>query len=380
MQVLIVDDIPVNRKVLCQMLSTYDYEVIEAEDGHQAIECFQKAHPDLVLMDIRMPGVDGYQAAGTIKELAGQEYTPIIFVTALKPEMALSKALEAGGDDFISKPINLEILNSKIKAHLRIREMSHRLNAENRRLSHEQALIGHFFENTLKQSYLDPTIIRHKISPMTVFNGDLLLAERNPDGGLFVLLGDFTGHGLTAAMGTMPVALVFFAMARKGAALPELAREINHKLRALMPSEMFFAAALLELSADGLTVSAWTGGMPTGYVCSPEGGLKSLIPSRHLPLGILGDDAFDSSTQVLSVEKGDRIYLCTDGLIEACSPEGESFGTERLERLLSGGDADKFTLVLESLAEFRRDEAQHDDISFIELKCDEVPALGNIQN
>ncbi len=334
MQVLIVDDIPVNRKVLCQMLSTHDYEVIEAEDGHQAIECFQKVHPDLVLMDIRMPGVDGYQAACTIKELSGQEYTPIIFVTALKPEMALSKALESGGDDFISKPINLEILNSKIKAHLRIREMSHRLSAENRRLSHEQALVGHFFENTLKQSYLDPTIIRHKISPMTVFNGDLLLAERSPNGGLFVLLGDFTGHGLTAAMGTMPVALVFFAMARKGAALAELAREINHKLRALMPSEMFFAAALLELSADGRSVTAWAGGMPTGYVCDPEGGLKSQIPSRHLPLGILGDDAFNSSTQVLSVEKGDRIYLCTDGLIEACSPEGESFGAERLEGLL----------------------------------------------
>ncbi len=373
MQVLVVDDIAVNRKVLCQMLSTFDYDVIEAKDGQQAIECFYKERPDLVLMDIRMPGIDGYQAADSIKGLAGDEYTPIIFVTALKPEMALPKALEAGGDDYISKPINIDILNSKIRAHLRIREINRKLGAENQRLSREQNLVEHFFTNTLKQSYLDPACIRYKISPMSAFNGDLLLAERSPRGSLFVLLGDFTGHGLTAAMGTMPVGLVFFAMVRKGASLAEVSREINRKLVALMPSEMFFAAILLELSADGRSLTIWAGGMPTAYICGAGGGLKSLVLSQHMPLGILGDESFNSESQVFSVEKGDKLYLCTDGVIEAGSPEGEVFGAERLEQLLSGKDTDKFNLVLEALADFRGDEEQHDDISFIEVNCDAVP-------
>lgn len=295
--------------------------------------------------------------------------------------MALSAALESGGDDFISKPINVEILHSKIKAHLRIRNFNQQLNDKNQklkeynqRLQREQKLVDHFFTNALKQSYLDPAYIKYKITPMSAFNGDLLLAERGPQGGLFVVLGDFTGHGLTAAMGTLPVALVFFAMVRKGAPLAGIAREINHKLVTLMPSEMFFAAVLLELSPDGRTITLWAGGMPDGYHCATEHGIKDVIHSRHLPLGILGDGQFDATTQSLSVDLGDKLYLCSDGVIEAACPDGGIFGADRLEKLLSTRAGDKFNLVLKELEAFRGGEKQRDDISFVEIRCDAVPA------
>lgn len=131
-KILVVDDIVTNRSLLRQTLvALNNYEVIEAVNGREAIEQFEKEKPDLILMDIMMPDIDGCQAAASIKEKAGDDYTPIIFVTALNTEDSLATALESGGDDFISKPFNVDVLASKITAHLRIRNLNQQLNTKN---------------------------------------------------------------------------------------------------------------------------------------------------------------------------------------------------------------------------------------------------------
>ncbi len=167
MKILIVDDNRANRKLLASYFSADDYAVIEADDGRVAVEHYREHQPDIVLMDIMMPNMDGYEAAQQIKELAGHAYVPVIYVTALKPEVALTEAIESGGDDFISKPINFEILQAKLDAHLRIRkasekmlEMNEQLQKHNRRMQQENDLVEHIFNNALSKSYLDESFIR----------------------------------------------------------------------------------------------------------------------------------------------------------------------------------------------------------------------------
>src|SRR5690606_24796745 len=161
--------------------------------------------------DVMMPVMDGFEATRAIKEYLGDRHIPIIFLTALSDDASLAKCLAIGGDDFLSKPINEKILQAKIKAHSRIKELNVQLNRQNQELKrlHRLTLREHeiakaVFDNALASSRLDCGNIRHYISPATTFNGDLLLVSVSPSGGLYALLADFTGHGLPAAIGAIP--------------------------------------------------------------------------------------------------------------------------------------------------------------------------------
>jgi len=382
-KILVVDDIATNRKLLKHTLkSLNNYDVIEAVNGLDAITRFEEDQPDLILMDINMPEMDGRQSASAIKALKEESYTPIIFVTALSAEDSLASALASGGDDFISKPFNIEVLESKINAHLRIRELTQQLTeknelliSHNQHLVHEQKLIEHFFENALQQSFLDDNYIKYHMSSKSTFNGDVLLIKRGINGSMYILMGDFTGHGLTAAMGSLPVSMIFFAMASKGLAIGDIAAGINCQLRKIMPSGMFLAAMLLELNATGDTLSVWMGGMPENYWLNKEGDLKDCIHSQHMPLGVLNEDEFDFSIQTFDIEKDDKIYLYTDGITEAKNSAGELFGDDKLKDILLSSGDDRFERVLSTLKEFTDTSEYDDDVSLLEITCNELPAL-----
>ncbi len=380
-KILIVDDVATNRILLKQALKLLGYEqVTEACNGIEAIELFEKGRPDLVIMDIMMPDMDGCQAATIIKEKAGNEYVPVIFLTALSSDDALSTALASGGDDFLSKPFNVPVLESKIHAHLRIRELNHQVTEQNtqlteanNRLRAEHDLIEHFFENAIHHSDLDNELVRYHMSSLSVFNGDILLAARAPHGGYYMIMGDFTGHGLTAAMGTLPVAIIFFKMVAESASVGDIAREINLQLNKLLPPRMFLVASILELGSGGDSLSIWMGGMPEHYWLSQDGELKGTIKSRHIPLGVCDDDEFDAEVQVLNVEQGDQLYLYSDGVVEARNADAELFGNERLQQTLLAEKENRFDKVLKQLAAFSADHSQNDDITLVELTCRPLP-------
>ena len=381
-KVLVVDDVITNRTLLRQTLVALNgYHVVEAASGMEAISQFEQEKPDLILMDIMMPGTDGCQATTIIKDKMGDDYVPIIFVTALSSEDSLATALASGGDDFISKPFNVEVLASKITAHLRIRELNQQLNINNslllrlnQRLMNEQELIEHFFESAIKQSFLDDAFIKYHMSSLSAFNGDLLLAQRAPQGGIYLIIGDFSGHGLTAAMGTLPVAMIFFKMVEQSASVGDIAREINRQLFKLMPVSMFFVASILELNARGDIMSVWMGGNPETYWLNKDGEFKGVINAKHMPLGILHDNEFDDSSQVLTIENEDKFYLYSDGIIEAKNKEGELFGEQRLKEILLSGKDDRFDEVISQLKDFAGEDNQNDDITLVELTCQSIAA------
>ena len=124
MKVLVVDDQELNRTLLQFLLEEDGYEVSIATNGREAIECFDEVSPDLVLLDVVMPVMDGFATAPIIKKKAGELYLPIIFITALDDQASLKRCLEVGGDDFLNKPFDKVILSAKIRAHARIRALS----------------------------------------------------------------------------------------------------------------------------------------------------------------------------------------------------------------------------------------------------------------
>jgi len=324
MKILVVDDTEANRKLLAWMLEDEGHSVIEAVNGEEAVALFKEVAPDLVLMDVMMPVMDGFEATMAIKQYLGGSHIPIIFLTALTDDASLTKCLSIGGDDFLSKPINEQVLQAKIKAHTRIKELTEQLERQNRELTRfhhmtlrEQTLAKTIFENALAASVFDSRNTRQYVSPAATFNGDLLLVSISPSGGLYALMADFTGHGLPAAIGALPASQAFLEASRKGASASSIAREVNARLEQFLPDDMFAAAAIAELNADGTRLTLWLGGMPDALLTDSNGKLKQKIPSSHMPLGILEDPEFEREAHILEVEFGDRLYLYTDGIPEA---------------------------------------------------------------
>lgn len=373
--VLIAEDSAADLLLLSTIVRRQGHRVLTATNGQQALEVFARERPQLVLMDALMPVMDGFEAARQIKQLAGETLVPIIFLTSLSGSQALARCLDAGGDDFLAKPYNPIILAAKINAMDRLRRLQatvlqqrDQIARHHEYLLHEQRVAKAVFDKVAHSGCLNAARnIRYLQSPYALFNGDLLLAAYTPSGDMHVLLGDFTGHGLPAAVGAMPLAEVFYGMTAKGYGLAQTLREMNAKLKRILPVDMFCCATLLCLSAQRRVVEVWNGGMPDGYVHEVATGRRTPLVSRHLPLGVLAPEVFDDCTQVWPMALGDRVFLLSDGVIDTADANEQLFGVERLLQVFAANREPErlFEDIEQALAGFRGQV--RDDVSLVEI-------------
>lgn len=382
---LIVDDLAINRKQLEILLKKAGYQTICAENGFQAVQLYIEKQPDLVFMDVMMPVMDGYEATARIKASAGTRFVPVIFLTALSEAQALVKSIEAGGDDFLSKPFQQEILNAKIKAMERIHDLSrqvaeqhHIIEMHFNQLIKEQVVAEKIYNRAVTGDNIASKHITSMMRAVSTFSGDLLLTAGHPDGTLHVLFGDFTGHGLSAAVGVLPAAEVFRAMTAKGFSAAEILAAINSKLHRLLPTGMFMAACFVVVDKDLLGVSIWNAGMPEVLVLGAHTAgkddllVKHRVASRSLALGILNQTDMGLAFARLEIASGDRILLCSDGVTEATNSAGEAFGTARYERAAIA-TAHSLQAVVTALNDFCGKLPFNDDVSLVEIHC--LPGL-----
>ncbi|MBV4451867.1 MULTISPECIES: ATP-binding SpoIIE family protein phosphatase [Pseudomonas] len=373
--ILIAEDSAADLLLLSTIVRRQGHQVLTATNGEQAVEIFARERPQLVLMDALMPVMDGFAAARWIKQLAGEALVPIIFLTSLRESADLAECLDAGGDDFLPKPYNPLILAAKINAMDRLRrlqatvlEQRDLIAKHHDYLLHEQRVAKEVFDKVAHSGCINAAPnIRYLQSPYALFNGDLLLAAYTPSGDMHVLLGDFTGHGLPAAVGAMPLAEVFYGMTAKGYGLAQTLREMNAKLKRILPVDMFCCATLLSLSTHRRVVEVWNGGMPEGYVHDIATGTRTPLESRHLPLGVLSADAFDDRTEVWPMALGDRVFLLSDGVLDTADPNDQLFGAERLQQVFAANrEPDRlFDEIEQALAAFRG--VARDDVSMLEI-------------
>ncbi len=373
--ILIVDDDLTNRLVLKSLLADSGYSSVEVENGKLAVDITEKKDFDIILMDIMMPVMDGYEAAKIIKNRL-KKFTPIIFLTAMTDEAALTKCIDAGGDDFLTKPYNHAILKSKINAMLRIaglyskiEDQNKQLNIHNARIQQEVNVAKKVFDNVLSHDFRgSKTGLRYSMSPMSAFNGDLILAERNQSNGLDMLLGDFTGHGLSAAIGSIPVADIFYAMTTKGFSYLETIAEANNKLHKLLPTQMFMSAVYININRTDNVASIVNCGLPDVYLYRGNRIIKK-IRSMNIPLGISSFQPGDFDFEIIPLEYGDRIIAATDGVMEAVNSKGKMFGVENVIKSIS--DATKpeyvFDKLIHDCAEFSKGVEQTDDVTLLEF-------------
>ncbi len=373
--ILIADDNHSDRLILQSILSKAGHKVFAAEDGQRAVDLFSLHKPNIVLLDAMMPVMDGYEAARKIKELAGEQLVPIIFLTSLRETEALARCLEVGGDDFLTKPYNKIILQAKLNALYRMQQLydtvakqRDEIKFHTDRLVQEQDVAKKVFDNIAHPGCLSAGNIRYVLSPMYVFNGDVLLAAEKPSGGLHVFLGDFTGHGLPAAIGAMPVSEIFYGMTLKGFALNDILSEINSRLKEILPTGVFCCAIGADIDFRQELIHVWNGGMPDGYLLKQNGELIAKVPSRNLPLGVLSSERFSTRVQTEQFPIESRIFMTSDGLAELDNGEGVLFGHDTVEKVIANvGSKNIVDAIMQEITRFMRHEQQSDDLTFVEV-------------
>jgi len=382
--ILIVDDDLTNRLVLRALVNDAGYQCIEVEDGQQAVDAFNEQDIDIILLDVMMPVMDGYEAAKIIKKNK-KSFVPIIFLTAMTDENALAECIEAGGDDFLTKPYNHVILKSKIESMIRIRRLYQKIEAQHAELSkhhtqtqQEMSVAKKVFKGLIHHDMKnESTGLRFSMSPMSMFNGDVILAERNHTSGLNILISDFTGHGLSASLGSIPTADIFYTMTQKGFSYKEILTEISNKLQRLLPTQMFMACALISVDRENSIVTVANCGIPDLYLVR-NGEIINTFSSNNIPLGIVKQKSENLKIEMSSIEYGDRIFAATDGIMEAENSSGEMYGLERL--LESFNEVKKpeylFDKVLNDCLKFCGGAEQSDDVTLLELHHKETVDYG----
>lgn len=149
--ILVVEDTPASLQLLSKLLTDAGYRVREAPNGELALWSAQAQAPELVLLDIRMPGIDGYEVCSRLKKMPGLDEVPVIFLSAHSDTDDKLRGFQVGGVDFISKPFQFEEVNARVQAHLKIRRLQRQLEAHNDRLQKESrqrlAEIAHMNRN-----------------------------------------------------------------------------------------------------------------------------------------------------------------------------------------------------------------------------------------
>ena len=368
MKILVVHHEVATCRRLVTVLEKDGHQVLTAASGAEAASRFDRNQPDLVLLDVALADMDGYRCARNLNTLAGGRFVPVMLMTAVSDHDSLDRFLESGAMDFIPDPLDRVALRAKIGGFERIRELYAHVESLQVRSSHEVLLAKQMFDSVVSRSPRDIDFLRHWSLSAGHFSGDMLIYEKTPEGDLHVLMADFTGHGLSAAIGALPASDAFFAMSRKGLGIAAIAREINRKLNTLLPVGHFCAASLIRLCPRKAVLEAWIGGQPPVWLFGEGVDDRQEIDSFHLPLGVLGDEDFSGETRLLALDNVQHLMLFSDGLLEARNAQGHVFGEEGLSQAVDQAmTARRHVLqqVKSSLVSFLGGLEPHDDVSLM---------------
>lgn len=347
--VLVVDDTAVNRRILRAILERAGAVVSEAPGGEEALRLVRAAPPDLLLLDIMMPGMDGLQVCAALKGDPATSDVPIIVVSSLSETADRIRGLSAGAEDYVTKPFDAGEVLARVATHLRIRRLTRSLRELNRELTDRQQRID---EDLRAAAEIQRTLLPRAgasaprlafewlFEPCATIGGDIFDVVSLGAGRTAIYVLDVSGHGVPAALVTVSVSQSLAPMSGiildpRGEASPP--SEVLARLDAEYPFErfdMFFTMAYLTFDAATGLLRYSSAGHPPPLLLRPGQRPRPLEEGGTI-VGLGVGTTFDEGSVVL--EPGDRLALCTDGVLETASPSGELFGAARLDDALARG-------------------------------------------
>jgi phosphoserine phosphatase RsbU/P len=348
-RVLVVDDERPNRLYLKKLLTSCGCEVQEAADGPAALEMIHRELPDLILADVVMPGMDGFELCGAVKELTRTRDVPVIMVTAKGRIEDLKTGFDLGAMDYIRKPFDARELVLRVGNALALKRSNDALARWKRRVSHELELAG-----TIQQSmfaaepcFSEAFEVRIRYSPSMDVGGDAFDVIPLPDGRCCVYVADVSGHGVAPAMISSMLKATAAELIRSfyGRGPAFICNERHVRLRSTLNNASYYATMFLALyEPQSRRWICMNCGHPDPLLVYNGKALPFPQGVGGIPVGMsLGPDRpFEEEDQtVVETRPGMQMLIYTDGLTEALHTEsGEECDRTNLERFFTEIAAD----------------------------------------
>src|SRR5438874_3324334 len=342
-QILVVDDDAVSRKILAQLLASAGYECRECEDGTEALELMRAQQPSLLLLDFELPGLNGAEVLKSLRSDSDPAIAqiPTIMLTGHGSEESEVRCLQAGADDFVTKPVNAAVLRARIETQLRLRSMRRQLQRQNdeleewrRNLERDLAAAQLTQQSLIPQK--PPTIAGWEVAtcyrPVIQVGGDIYGWLRMKDGRILFWIADGSGHGAAAALLTTLAKLLFHHGSAEHNAPASVMEAVNDDFRSIFGGRSFMTAMCVAINHKTGSAHAVGAGHPPLLIVRQNGATES-IASVAPPLGLVERSEFVETA--LDFEPGDAFLLYTDGLFGSSENGRHRVTPQQLEKMLN---------------------------------------------
>ncbi|MGQ9919938.1 MAG: PP2C family protein-serine/threonine phosphatase [Desulfobacca sp.] len=384
-KILVVDD-GLDRKILGHILTREGYEVYEAADGAEGLRLCLDHKPDLILLDVNMPKLDGFSLLSLLQKDERTASIPIIFLTALDEARDKIIGLELGAVDYITKPYDLGEVTARIRNQLKIYHLTQELRRANEELREKQRQLNEdlkaaaAIQKSLLPSthlQLDLIDVEWRFYPCDLIGGDIFNFLHLRDDFVAFYMIDVSGHGVPAAMVTVSINQTLQYYKEKtslmGCSCPDNIILSPSKLLLSLDKEYpmerfdkYFTMAYLVLNRRNGALVYANAAHPPPVLLESNGGFRLLEEGGSI-IGLGGSIPFFEG--MVTLNPGDKVVLYTDGLVDYQNDRGEFFGEDRFYQFLKAHAAAPLphltAELFQTLEKFGNKSKLRDDVSFL---------------
>ena len=348
-----------------------DYKLSVALDGEGALRSVSKTAPDLILLDIMMPGIDGYEVCRRLRASPATNEIPVMFLSSLEDVADKAQGFEVGGNDYLTKPFEILEVKARVRSLVKAKAYSDAVKAAmDRDLRIAREIQMGILPADLARSISDTDLDIHAmLEPAQQVGGDLYEVLRVGDR-VVVALGDVSGKGIPAALFMAVTMTLLRSMARQFEAPDEVLRRVNDELAASNPRGMFVTLCCAVFDLPTSRVTCASAGHHAAVHLGPARPPRSVFSSSGPVLGLIPGARFSNET--LSFERGESLVLFSDGVSEAYDPKEDLFGDARLVEQLArepgGTAAETVDSILGAVRRHAAGAPQSDDVAIVAVR------------
>lgn len=380
---LIVDDNEDNRYTLSRRLQREGYQnLTAATEGQEALDVLQSRPFDLVLLDVMMPGLNGYEVLERMRADAKLRHIPVIMISALDEIDSVIRCIELGAEDYLSKPFNPTLLRARVGASLEKKRLRDEIVDVLNQIEGELQAARQIQLSMVPTEFVVPTPDRPvevyaTLEPARRVGGDLYDFFWGDDGRMYFVVADVSDKGAPAALfmaRTKTMIRLVATLYRPPGGAPMQAHHIIQKVNEGLSLEneqgMFVTVFLGIIDPASATVSYCNAGHNRPYLLRMTDEVAVLDSPRSKPLGI--QPTFTYQTESFRLTPGDGLFVYTDGITEALNGANELFSDERLEEALrsltTASAREMVSGVMQRVRTFAAGADQADDIAAMGLR------------
>jgi serine phosphatase RsbU (regulator of sigma subunit) len=366
-RIVVIDDNSNDLQVTRRFLERHGYDAIPAGSGEEGIRLARQALPDAIVVDYRMPGMDGFEVTRQVKADPELNTIPVLMLTGSDSAEHVVQGLGVGADDFVTKGADVEILVARLRALLRVKAYQDQLRRMNQQMTRDLQIA-----RRVQQALVPPSVfetsrveIRSAYIPSEALSGDFYDYFVQDDS-MYLFVADVSGHGLPAAILVSLLKSYIHSEAASERSLAEFMTRLNDFLYGVSLPTQFATAALFRMDAGRQVVYA-NAAHPPFLLHQRASGRTLVFEQPGNLLGAMPHMPFEQHT--MKVSEGDTLFVYTDGLTDRVNALGEFYSIDRVAAVLEGSPGADLSTVYDSIysdvSGFPATEEFKDDIAFV---------------